>query len=383
LDSDGDGICDLCPIQLADYFNTGSYTVVIEFSNLTFYGPNSSSSNLTEPFNKVQISFEVVQDEMAQFTNTYQAGQFFDGVIASEVVQYTVSGIDILDSTGSALEIGATEAAQLALLTDAEQALQNIMYDTPAGWGQSLAWGIETGTLVSDDDLSELECKKDADGAYETHPEYTGTQATETRYCNQKLWGINNITSTYRVSVQTSPSYELTTSAGVPVVFSQPKVLHYTVPEETAYGDDAGKKIRLEYRGQNLDGIPGYVYDTATGEELGQFVHDWQPTYRYISRFNLPDGSTLVDATDDSVTYKTKARNGEEWLSDEPNCTGASPCAIGTMTYNGKRSMLVKNSKMKNLGPGGPDYIGVEPTTLINNGEPSVVHEEVVYDPTP
>ena len=112
-------------------------------------------------------------------------------------------------------------------------------------------------------------------------------------------------------------------------------------------------------------------------------MHDWQPTYRYISRFNLPDGSTLVDSTDDSVTYKTKARNGEEWLSDEPNCTGASPCAIGTMTYNGKRSMLVKNSKMKNLGPGGPDYIGVEPTTLINNGEPSVVHEEVVYDPTP
>ena len=27
--------------------------------------------------------------------------------------------------------------------------------------------------------------------------------------------------------------------------------------------------------------------------------------------------------------------------------------------------------------------IGVEPTTLINNGDPSVVHEEVVYDPTP
>ena len=321
---------------------------------------------------------------MAQFTNTYQAGQFFDGVIASEVVQYTVSGINILDSTGSALEIGATESAQLALLPDPEHALQNIMYDTPAGWGQSLAWGIETGTLVSDDDLSELECKKDANGAYETHPEYTGTQATETRYCNQQLWGVNNITSTYRVSVQTTPSYELTTSAGVPVVFSQPKVLYYTVPEETAYGDDQGKKVRLEYRSfGNLDGIPGYVYDTATGEEKGHFVTDWQPTYRYISRFNLPDGSTLVDAADETVTYKTKALNGEEWLSDEPNCTGASPCAIGTMTYNGKRSMLVKNSKMKNLGPGGPDYIGEEPTSLLNSGEPSVVHLEVVYDPTP
>ena len=45
--------------------------------------------------------------------------------------------------------------------------------------------------------------------------------------------------------------------------------------------------------------------------------------------------------------------------------------------------MLVKNSKMKNLGPGGPDYIGDEPTTIINGGEPSVVHEEVVYDPSP
>ena len=156
------------------------------------------------------------------------------------------------------------------------------------------------------------------------------------------------------------------------------------MPEETAYGNDQGKKIRLEYRGfGDLEGIPGYVYDTATGQELGQFVMDWQPTYRYISRFNLPDGSTLTDSTDDSVTYKTKALNGEEWLSDEPNCTGAAPCAIGTMTYNGKRSMLVKNSKMKNLGPGGPDFIGEEPTDVINNGEPSVVHEEIVYDPTP
>ena len=64
-------------------------------------------------------------------------------------------------------------------------------------------------------------------------------------------------------------------------MISQPKVLYYNVPNEAAFGNDQGKRISLQYQGfGSLDGVPGYVYDTATGEELGQHVHNWKESYR-------------------------------------------------------------------------------------------------------
>ena len=119
---------------------------------------------------------------------------------------------------------------------------------------------------------------------------------------------------------------------GEVVDITEPMVMYYEVPETVdANGKmcsekDAGKRIRLEYAGfGELWGIPGFVFDTATGEDLGEFVNDWKPTYRYLNRFTIPDGGILENATDATTTYKIKALDGEEWLTK----------ADGTVTVNG------------------------------------------------
>ena len=95
---------------------------------------------------------------------------------------------------------------------------------------------------------------------------------------------------------------------------------------------------------------------------------------RYISRFTLPDGSTLTDSAD--TQYQVKALNGEEWLSE-------APASIGVYTYTASTADLVPDTVMKNLGESSDNAIGATPTTLINGGEPVVVHGELVCDPTP
>jgi hypothetical protein len=291
------------------------------------------------------------------------------------------------------------------------------MFLTREGWGQDIAWGIRTGELVLDTDLSKMECRKNgSSGAetYEYHPVY-GSSTANTRYCSNKLWE-GAVDTKYNISMETRPSYEVVLAdTGEVVEIDEPKVMYFEVPEtlnannEPIFGKDAGKRIRLEYAGfGELYGIPGFVFDTATGEELGEFVNNWSPTYRYLNRFNIPDGGTIEDATDATVTYKVKALNGEEWLSQyrcsDADCTsvtlngldipaGSNPYGAYTSLYEGTKDDLVPDWKLRVVGPedwngdGVPDnvdeYIGEEPTltstpAIIEGGKTCVVQGEVL-----
>ena len=198
---------------------------------------------------------------------------------------------------------------------------------------------------------------------------------------------------------------------GEAVDITEPKVLYYEVPETLAadgtalFGKDAGKRVRLEYAGfGELWGIPGFVFDTATGEDLGEFINEWKDTYRYLSRFTMPDGSTIEDATDSTLTYRVKALNGEEWLTkyrcDDETCASVTmngvassfiPYGTYSASYEGDKSDLVPDRKLRLVGPedwngdgipDNPEYIGDEPTTtstpaIIENGKSCVVQGEV------
>ena len=83
-------------------------------------------------------------------------------------------------------------------------ALQGKRFQTRDGWDQEVAWGIRTGELVLETDLSKMECRKNGQSGsetYENHPVY-GT-AQQTRYCGNKLWErrwILSTTSQWRVA---------------------------------------------------------------------------------------------------------------------------------------------------------------------------------------
>jgi hypothetical protein len=266
--------------------------------------------------------------------------------------------------------------------------LKNSEFSWPWAGSQKepLEWGVRTGRLVAtQSDLDSIECKKNDSGGYrETHPEFS---ASAKRYCPDLLSRSDSTVSTYyEISFGASPwdrtKYIVDQATSLDVKFASPTVLYYTVPDETKYGEDRGKTMRLDYMGfGELYGIPGHVVNTQTGEVLGKyFSGEWKENYRYAARFLIENDSqgnepTLSSGGESPTIYKVKALDGEEWLALKPS-------ARASLTYSGAvASDLPGANVLVNVGPNASNGgIGGEPTTgLLNGGEPSVIHEDVVY----
>ena len=392
------GLSALYTAGLAEFFEQDqSYTLQIKIANstLSIKGPDDGTNSITSAV----VNFRTYEDTDVLRSETYLAGQRFDGVQATDLLTYTASGSDIVDSvTETVLTKGETVSKALLGIENPESLLQGIVFQNNDGWEQSVAWGLRTGQLVGEADLAKMECRKNGkDQLYDSHPVY-GTSTDVKRYCGYKLWD-GGIQTSYTISLEARPTYILKSAlTGLVVDIDEPQVLYYTVPEELdpstgepAFGDDAGKRIRLDFMGHGqLYGIPGFVYDTKNGVEIGEFVNEWKEGYRYINRFTIPDGARIEDALDSTKTYRVKALDGEEWLTKADGTVTAPDGTIvadlrGKYTYTGSTADLLDNSSLR--GPGDPnnteDYIGAAPTVLLNEGATSVVHGDVVYDPTP
>lgn len=399
LFSGHNGLANFTSAGIASFFNTNMdsnpysrYAAIVKIdSSLALEGPapdGDVSANI------IGFFFYVAADDYLASTQVYEQGQHFQGMLASEAYAYTVQSGKVLDANGVELTKGSVASSAFAEMDDPNQLLQNVSYVSNEGWKSSLAWGIRTGQLVGESDLAKLECRKTGLAEeYEWHP-VLGRDASELRLCESRLWD-GGIATTYTISLEATPSYTIASATtGEQVVISEPKTLYYTVPETlnsdgtAVYGKDAGKRLRLEFRGHgDLGGIPGFVFDTATGEDLGEFVTEWKESYRYLSRFMLPDGAPLEDGLDSTVSYKVKALDGEEWL------TPADGSVDGVADVSGKYADLYTMGVADLLPssvdevvlsiPDSPDYIGAIPAAseLINDGNASVVHGEVVFTP--
>jgi hypothetical protein len=106
------------------------------------------------------------------------------------------------------------------------------------------------------------------------------------------------------------------------LVLDPPKALYFRAPnDESKFGSDADKKFRLDYHGDHLGGIPGNVINIETGEVLGEWVEEWKDEYRWVQRFQIPDGSKLTDGS--GAEYLVKALAGEEWLGKKDSAIGS------------------------------------------------------------
>ena len=258
-----------------------------------------------------------------------------------------------------------------------------------------IGWAARTGKLVSATNLSDLECAKDGNGDYyffdSNHPRYVGnnTLMNATRYCEEKLW--QGAASTYyEVMVMMNGNYQLS-DGGTPVVIDQPKTLSldttsFTTANSGIPAGDIGKTYSLWFEGfGSLFNIPGGVFNTCTGEFLGEYFYgDWSETcHRWASKFTLPEGTLLVDnATSPATNYFAKALGGDEFLkvlsTSEKNALPARDYSTLTKSILGPATDLI------DTGPNAAtasNYIGAVPTTLLNNGEPSVLMGEVIATP--
>ncbi|MEK9877834.1 MAG: hypothetical protein VW684_14335, partial [Betaproteobacteria bacterium] len=379
---------DVSGLNLGEFIQPdGYYELSLQFEDLSFGEGPVPDPGPGLDLDSISISFAVTPGEYQYFPNSYSAGQFWDGIRDSEALRYSPTATGFLVE-GAVLSKGKLINQYLSGLSDPYSAFGNTQFARSDGWAESLSWGLRTGDLVAESELAELECRKVENDRYEDHPAFNGDEETETRYCEQKLFESVSLT-TYQIQIDVQPSYVLLDAAGQAVTISPPRTLYYEVPNEEDYGRDAGKRLSLEFAGHGeLRGIPGFIYDVATGQELGQFTNDWKESYRFINRFNIPDGGIVTDS--DGVEYFVKALDGEEWLQKLEDGT----TELGNYTFT--RDRLVPNQKLKILGdPSLGSYMGEAPTDLcdettktdclIFEGEPAVVHGEVVSgaDPTP
>ena len=324
------------------------------------------------------------EDVTVDFDGTpifFMAGTYWDGVRASNVVKYNVtadnSGFEV---GGAALTKGTEVSSYLNASSDPYYAFGEAKFATLDGRFENLSWGLGTGRLILESDLFEIECKKNDEGDYEDHPEFIGDEETELRYCMDKIHGGVGLT-TYEIRINNHPSYSLLLSGtDTAVTIATPRTLYYQVPNEEGYGQDADKRLSLEFAGHGeLRGVPGYVLDVDTGEDLGEFTTDWKESYRYINRFVIPDGSVVTDS--DGVEYFVKALDGEEWFKKLEPLEGSGSLATYTFTPD----QLAPNSILRVMGDqNDANYIGEAPTcvnpddaatcALLNNGSPTVEH---------
>lgn len=359
-------------------------------------------------FNNVVAS--IFDTNASPFWNNSGTIVYNDGITASYVVDY------VLDS--NKLYFGSVSASNEMTITSGVQtkfASVTAATGEPIDWqlGQLQAarpdynassnpyateyigWAARTGKLVSATNLSQLECAKDGNGDYyfydSNHPRYVGnnTLMNATRYCEEKLW--QGAASTYyEVMIMMNGNYQLS-DGGTPVVIDQPKTLSldttsFTTANSGIPEGDIGKTYSLWFEGfGNLFNIPGGVFNTCTGEFLGEYFYgDWSETcHRWASKFTLPEGTLLVDnATSPATNYFAKALGGDEFLkvlsTSEKNALPARN--YDTLT----KSILGPATDLIDTGPNAAtasNYIGAVPTTLLNNGEPSVLMGEVIATP--
>lgn len=419
----------LIDADFASFFETGRYNASIQIGNTDLavsrrgFDYETQQNNVeSDKARKVNLFFNIYPDSDVLYEEKYEAGRWVNGLQLADMMTYSVVAGKLVDSNGNEIKKGATASAALAAVDDPYALLSDALYyENDYDFNtRTLAWGVHMGELVPASELANLECRKvGKDLVYELHPIY-GTSTDVSRYCGNQLWE-GNIEVKYSVNVDTHAQYgvyyanavDASAVIGEQVRIDPPKTMYYTVPETltdgvATFGDDAGKRIRLEYNGHGqLWGIPGFVYDTATGEDLGEHIQgEWKNTYRYLNRFIMPDGTLIEDGVDSTVSYKVKALDGEVWLTPADGSIAGVGDLKGTFTdfYFGSPSDLVDNDKLRNLGfedwatfdennnwiseerdglNDNNQYLGDQPLPTVNGGNTAVVHGEVLFDPTP
>lgn len=258
-------------------------------------------------------------------------------------------------------------------------------------WTNNFGWAFHMTTVInSDTNKAALYC--DDNGATDVRGydvKYRDAnngntsvhaQGLDSYYCDYKLWE-GAVATQYDIRLKQMPDYRLYNSTdSVFVDVSAPQTVVFTVPAsgmEYNFGASlAGKKFKLKFEGYGeLHNIPGRVVNTCTGQVLGRYVNGgWNPCYRYIHEFIIPDGTILTNASGDDL--KVRALRGDEYLEKLVSI----PAGI---TYSKTASDLPAASNLQDL-VSGENSIGTVPATELpsaGSDDPAVIHGETVHAP--
>ena len=336
-----------------------------------------------------ELEFDFDNNGSVDYTWGEAVGAYMDGILDSDKVTYTVSASDGKFYLGSdELSFNSSNATNLNAQPNLNSYLSGAKVENGSKWPDHAAWGLWMDNLVTATELANAECDKTFNYTGTNNDEYqyragfNPTQQAELRYCTSKL--RDNVSTSYSIRLEARPRYELVeVGQSSPVTFSSSKTMILDIPTTgTAASNypetERGKRYRLHFNGfDQLHGIPGDVWNIVSGTKLGQFVSSWEPNYRYISRFILPNG-TLITDSETGTQYKIKALNGEAYLLGKPVDDVKAALGVSDIPYD-LTATIASEDILKNISDStSPDYIGAFPSKsdLINNGEACSIEGE-------
>ncbi len=300
-----------------------------------------------------------------------------EGVLSTEVMQYQASGDTLVDTTtNTALTL---PAGMYELNNPWGKFEGNICIVEPNGVDKD-CWGMKNHmTLFDMTKASEVECEKTRDtnndgtkNAYEYHSDSTVQSSENFRYCASKLWKMNEY---YEVFWDPWVNYQVYDSNGALVEISRPEAVTLTLPNDSSYGSDAGRKKTLEYAGfGRLHGFEWTNFNIATWTELGEYL-DWdslsetdRQNTRGFPTYVIPDG-TIVMSEDGTTELKSKFLRGEYYLKPLASAVGQNTYSTAVTGLDGVQPEIYDSA-----------FIGAVPedSLLLNSGEVCVDHGEIV-----
>ena len=317
------------------------------------------------------------------------------GVLSSEIMQYQAAGESIalipsIDSSETPLQL---PAAMYELNDPWSKFEQNICIREPDQTSSEQGrdcWGMKNHmTLFDMDKVAEVRCEltrdiKLANGepgsdgvydSYELHSDSTVQSSTEFRHCSDKLW---KMTEFYEVYWDPWVNYQVFDSPGSDaslVEISRPEAVTVQLPNESKFGNDAGRKKTLEYAGfGRLWGFEWTNFDLKEWKDLGEYL-DWdslseteRQNIRGFPTYVIPDG-TIVMGEDGTTELKSKFLRGEYYLKPLPSAVGSN---LYTTNLTGLEDQQPQVYESSFIGP------VPEASTLLNDGNACVDHGQII-----
>ena len=161
------------------------------------------------------------------------------------------------------------------------------------------------------------------------------------------------------------------------VTFSKPKKIKLVIPANLNYETEFhGQTYYLNFSGDgnNLRGIPQERYNSATGDIVEDSAA-WLTSHRMIDKFIIADGQEVTDL-ETGATYRIRALRGQKYLkplqvSDALTLIGGGASSV---PYD-MNAAIASTDILRDISNNGAssNYIGAEPTELLNQGKPCVV----------
>ena len=316
----------------------------------------------------------------ANQTRTNAVGTYWDGIRDDQKITYTVSNNKIFQGSDE-ITFNTTNKNTLSTIKNVNSYLSGARVSTGyAHYKPYVSWGVE-GYLISQSELDKAECDKEyndfntSNNEYKYRPGWTEAQSGVKRYCLSKFY-FGEVGEYYKITFRTAPVYNLMEGNSV-VTFSKPKQLKLVIPANQNYATEFhGQTYYLTFNGDgsNLWGLPKERYDTQSGNIIEDSAA-WQQSHKMVDKFVIVDGQEVTD-TETGATYRIRALRGQKYLkpllvSDALTLIGGGASSV---PYD-MNATIASSDILRDISSNGTssNYIGAEPTELLNEGKPCIV----------